>query len=262
MATILVRRTTKILVLNPNSSQAMTHGLEEAIRAVDLNQSTEVYTYTAPAASPASINDGEDIRTSTEVVTAHLAETGLLKQYDAVLVACYSDHPLVGILSTKEGQFGTPAVTGIFEASILACLALLPPGKKWGIVTTGKFWDEHLTQGVNRFLGTGPMDVNAKFAGVETTGLEAGDFHGGVAPDVVRQKLREATARLFDKGDVECVVMGCAGMAGLEDILRSVAVDKFGATQARELLVVDGVKAGLGVLEQSIRNKRAFSGAK
>jgi len=192
------------------------------------------------------------------VVESDLAETGLLKQYDAVIVACFSVHPLVGMLAEKEGEFGRLAVTGIFEASVLTCLSLLRPGKKWGIVTTGKFWEEHLSVGVNHFLGTEAHGANSKFAGVETTGLTAGDFHGGLDPEVVRQKLRDATGRLLEQGDVECVVMGCAGMAGLEEIIRSVAVDKYGAAEAKQLLVIDGVRAGLGLLEQMMRNKRAF----
>lgn len=224
-------------------------------------QSTRVCTYTAPAPSPKSINDDDDLRTSAQVVVADAEEGGLFDPYDAVLVACYSVHPLVSLLAEKEGESNLLAVTGIFEASILACLALLRPGKKWGIVTTGKFWEEHLTQGVTRFLGTTAEDANARFAGVESTGLEAGDFHGD-SPDMVQHKLGEATARLLDRGDVECIVMGCAGMAGLEDIIRSAAVDKLGAAKASELLIVDSVKAGVGVLEQAVHNKRTFRGAK
>jgi len=192
------------------------------------------------------------------VVEEDLDKTGLLKHYDAVLVACFSVHPLVGKLAEKDGEFGRLAVTGIFEASVLASLSLLRPGKKWGIVTTGKFWEEHLIQGANRFWGRESDELNDKFAGVETTGLNAGDFHGGVDPEVVTRKLREATGRLLDRGDLECVIMGCAGMAGLEEIIRSVATEKYGPARAKELLVVDGVRAGIGLLEQMTRNKRAF----
>ena len=37
MTTNFVRRTTKILVLNPNSSVSMTHGVEKAIGSMDLS---------------------------------------------------------------------------------------------------------------------------------------------------------------------------------------------------------------------------------
>ncbi|KAL2136987.1 hypothetical protein VTI74DRAFT_11169 [Chaetomium olivicolor] len=259
MDTPAVRRNSKILVLNPNSSSAMTQGLVEAISGMDRAPYTEVDTYTAPS-GPASINDGDDVQRSTEVVEQHVKGLRVLEQYDAVLVACFSVHPLVGRLAALDGAHGKILVTGIFEASILACLSLLPPGKKWGIVTTGAFWKDHLTQGVNVFLGTQPQSSNTKFAGVETTGLNAGDFHGGVEPTVVEAKLKEATIRLLEKGDVDCVVMGCAGMAGLEEIIRSVAIEKYGAEQGNQLLIVDGVRAGIGLLEQMVRNRRAFQG--
>lgn len=38
MTTHFVRQTTRILVLNPNSSASMTHGVEEAIRGMNLPQ--------------------------------------------------------------------------------------------------------------------------------------------------------------------------------------------------------------------------------
>lgn len=175
-----------------------------------------------------------------------------------MLVACFSVHPLVGRLAHLDGAQGNFAVTGIFEASILACLSLLTPQRKWGIVTTGSFWEDHLARGVNVFLGAHPKSRNYKFAGVETTGLTAGDFHGGAEPAVIREKLREATRRLLAKGDVECVVMGCAGMAGLEEIIRSVALEEYGLDQGGRLLVIDGVMAGIGLLEQMVCNRRAF----
>ncbi|KAK4121172.1 hypothetical protein N657DRAFT_682834 [Parathielavia appendiculata] len=252
------KRWNRILVINPNSSKAMTHGLEKAIPR-DVSEWTMVDTYTAPESSPASINNGEDLIKSAHEVDSDVKSTGILKKYDAVLVACFSVHPLVGMLAEREGKYGRLAVTGIFEASILTCLSLLRPGKKWGIVTTGKFWEDHLTQGINHFLGTSSHDANTKFAGVESTGLNAGDFHGGVKPEVIRQKLREATARLLEKGDVECVVMGCAGMAGLEEIIRSVAAEQYGPEKANQLFVVDGVAAGTRLLEMTTRDRRAFS---
>lgn len=192
---------------------------------------------------------------------------GKLADYDAVLVACYSVHPLVQRLARANPHL---AVTGIFEASVLATLSLLGPplvsdgdgggeeSRMWGVVTTGKFWEAHLSDGVKHLLGQKREETNFKFGGVESTGLNAGDFHGGVDPAVVRQKLKEATQRLLSKGPVECVVMGCAGMAGLEDIIRDATKEKFGKEQADKLFVVDGVLAGVGLLEQTVKNRRLF----
>ncbi|KAH8896465.1 hypothetical protein GQ53DRAFT_16156 [Thozetella sp. PMI_491] len=258
MTTRPIERTIKILVVNPNSSHDMTHGIERAIRGLDLALSTQISTYTAPPESPASINDGDDVECSARAVSRNLAEADILKDYDAVLVACFSVHPLVHQLA-GDGRLGT----GIFEASILASLSLLSEparGGKWGIVTTGKFWERHLSDGVTAFLGGDPAEANARFAGVESTGLNAGDFHGDLDPAVVRQRLVEATGRLLDRGNVECVVMGCAGMAGLDEIIRSVAIEKYGE-RGRAVYIVDGITAGVGLLEQMVRNKRIFQGA-
>lgn len=201
---------------------------------------------------------------SAEVVYQNLQ--GKLGEYDAVLVACFSVHPLVHALA-RDAPHAT--VTGIFEASVLACLPLLSPpipgdgkeGEKpmsWGIVTTGKFWEKHLSDGVKEFLGQERGDANHKFAGVQSTGLDAGDFHGGVDPVVIRQKLEEATARLLSSARVECVVMGCAGMAGLEEIIRSVARREYGKSAGDKVFIVDGIKAGIGLLEQTVRNRKMF----
>ena len=216
-------------------------------------QSTEIYAYTAPSESPASINDGDDVDHSAEIVFKNLQETDILRDFDAVLVACFSVHPLVARIAQAYRHL---VVTGIFEAGILASLSLLPHvSTTWGIVTTGKYWEKHLSDGVYTFLGD--ESTNKRFAGVETTGLNAGDFHGGVDPAVIREKLRQATKKLLDRGS-GAVIMGCAGMAGLEDIIREVATEERGAQGGKNLLVIDGVKAGVGILEQGVRNKRLF----
>ncbi|KAI1778498.1 Asp/Glu/hydantoin racemase [Hypoxylon cercidicola] len=254
-------RPTKILVLNPNSSKAMTDGMKTVIDAVDLPYSTEVYTYTGPADAPASINDDEDIEQSTKAVLEDLDDSDFRNQgYDGVLVACFSVHPLVANLQTDQSR--PVAITGIFEASVLAAVSLLRRGETWGIVTTGKFWEEHLDAGVLDFLGVDRGAHDSKFVGVVSTGLNASDFHHGVDPEVVRKKLKEATQHLFrKKGLVTCIVMGCAGMAGLEEIIRSAVSELAGNTFAYSMLhVIDGVRAGIMQVDNMIRHQRLRPG--
>lgn len=207
--------------------------------------------YTAPKESPASIDNADHIKASTQVVWANLEATSILEDYDGVLVACYSKHDLVQKIQTALP--GLP-VTGIFEASLLASLPLVRPGRGWGIVTTGKFWEAHLADAIGSFLGTG----SDGFLGVQSTGLVAGDFHGDVPPDVIRDKLKAATKRLLAEGDPDCILMGCGGMAGLEEVIRTAVREEQGERTAKDVYVVDGVRAGVGVLEQMVRNKRMF----
>ncbi|CRK14818.1 hypothetical protein BN1723_017406, partial [Verticillium longisporum] len=158
-----------------------------------------------------SIDNGEHIESSTEIVLKDLAHSGELEKYDGVLVACYSVHTLVDRLSRQYGD--RLAVTGIFEASILTATALLPqtivgaPPSQWGIVTTGSFWEKHLADGVTGYLGQIGGGGNTKFKGVVSSGLTAGDFHH-VSPEEVKAKLEEATRKLLGDG-------GAVGTAGL-----------------------------------------------
>lgn len=217
-----------------------------------------MYTYTGPSASPPSINDGHDVQNSTEAV---LDDFDVHAKYSGIVIACFSVHPLVPELQKRTGP--NCAVTGIFEASVLAAVSLLEPNQKWGIVTTGKFWEDHLSNGVKEFLGANHEDKNTKFAGVESTGLNASDFHHGVDPAIVRRKLKEATRRLLAKGQVHVIVMGCAGMAGLEDIIREAASDDQGEEFAYSTLhVIDGVRAGVMQVDHMIRNQRLRPGRK
>ena len=219
--------------------------------------------FTAPLESPGSIDNGDDVELSAEVVYKNLTETKLLDQYDAVLVACFSVHPLVHRLAEQQGVRGKLQVIGIFEAGILTALTLLPKAVtpsgtplKWGIVTTGKFWEAHLERGVEEFLGFPLGAANAKFAGVVSTGLNAGDFHDG-DPSVIKEKLTEAAKKLFQSARVHCVIMGCAGMAGLGEIIRQAAVEEYGEV-GDDVFIIDGVRAGVALLEQTVRSRSAF----
>ncbi|KAI3326376.1 Asp/Glu/hydantoin racemase [Xylariaceae sp. AK1471] len=259
MSTTLVRgRGSKILLLNPNSSSSMTDGMKAVINDIDLPYSTEVYTYTGPSGSPTSINDGHDIQKSRDTV---LGDFNTHNEYNGIVVACFSVHPLVPELQSLSGSHCV--VTGIFEASVLTAISLLETGQKWGIVTTGKFWEDHLSDGVKTFLGANVEDGNNKFAGVESTGLNASDFHNGVDPAIVRHKLKKATKRLLAIGQVHVIVMGCAGMAGLEDIIREAASDECGEEFAYSTLhIIDGVRAGVMQVDHMIRNQRLRPGGK
>ncbi|KAK8099660.1 uncharacterized protein PG998_012901 [Apiospora kogelbergensis] len=256
-------RPVRILVLNPNSSKSMTEGLIPVINSVDLGPGVEVHTFTAPAPAPASINNAEDIAASLAPALNQVVDDDCY-QWDGILVACFSVHPLLQAFADRA----LGPATGIFEAGVRAATMLTSHqrngrwGDRWGIVTTGKFWEEHLRRGVVCEL-TGdpdtPLGPKSRFAGVESTGLNASDFHHGVDPAVVTEKIKDATKRLLTRSTtrVTCIVMGCAGMAGLEDTIRSAASEVYDDRFAYGILhVVDGVRAGLVQINQMIKDER------
>lgn len=81
------------------------------------------------------------------------------------------------------------------------------------------------------------------FAGVRTCGLDAGQLHGH---GEVEERVKDAAAGFVHGTDkVGVVILGCAGMAGMEDWVREVV--------GEGVRVVDGVKAGVGVLQALVR---------
>ena len=183
-------------------------------------------------------------------------------EYDGFLVACYSHHPLVGRLKVEIKSWARDNpnrhrkfVLGIFEASILHALALTADEAHdgaWGIITTGVVWETLLSTGVEIFLAS--VKGGKTFRGVESTGLNATELHEK-SKDEVEKRIQEATKRLLIqpgyKRAVRVVCLGCAGMAGLESAVKTASTQNGYAKD--ELMVVDGVKAGILMLHSLLR---------
>jgi Asp/Glu/hydantoin racemase len=70
---------------------------------------------------------------------------------------------------------------------------------------------------------------------------------------VVRKKMMDATKRLVRNRDVKVICLGCAGMAGLDSLVEDALVEELGEEEAGCVLILDGVKAGIGLLESLLR---------
>ncbi|WPG99814.1 hydantoin racemase (Dcg1) like protein [Acrodontium crateriforme] len=87
------RRPWSILVINPNTTQAMTDALIPLIEGLNFDPILTKFTFfTAPSGVP-SINNEADAKESARhclptLITNHLAN------HDAFLICCYSAHPL------------------------------------------------------------------------------------------------------------------------------------------------------------------------
>ncbi|USP81866.1 hypothetical protein yc1106_09140 [Curvularia clavata] len=185
-----------ILIINPNSTEQMTNGLKPLVDALQFKETAHEY-FTAPS-GPKSINNEEDAAESVKHCLPALQQDHLTR-HDGFLVACYSQHPLVPILKEQsEIRNAQKPVTGIFEASVSTSLQLIHPEEKFGIVSTGKVWETILSDATIAFLGTG-SEASKRFAGVETTGLNATDLHDAPAEEV-RKRMKDAVKRLLKKG--------------------------------------------------------------
>lgn len=151
---------------------------------------------------------------------------------------------------SKVREKGKP-VTGIFEGSVSTALQIIKPDEKFGIVSTGKVWEKILSEAVEDFLGT-DTKASGRFAGVETTGLNATELHDAPAEEV-RKKMKDATKRLVRKGQVGAICLGCAGMAGMNEMVREACVEELGEDKGKKVRIIDGVAAGAAWLEGAIR---------
>lgn len=198
-----------------------------------------------------SINNEHDAAISTHACLPALKEH--LTTHDAFLVCCYSHHPLVSHLRSLlagNDNGSRQLVTGIFETSIASTLQLLSqPPEKFGIVSTGAQWTEILGAAVADLFGTA---ASSRYAGTETTGMDADQLHQLPKADV-ESAMKEATKRLLRKGDVKAVCLGCAGMAGLDVVVREACVEELGGGEGARVRIVDGVVAGVCFLEGALR---------
>src|SRR5437773_6625142 len=78
----------------------------------------------------------------------------------------------------------------------------------------------------------------------------------------VRKRMMGATKRLLSKG-VAVICVGCAGIAGMDRIVRDACVQELGEEQGLKVRIIDGVKSGQVALEglvkvSVIQNQESF----
>jgi allantoin racemase len=209
---------TRLLVVNPNTSATMTETIRESASSAARAIGVDIDTLCA-ANGPPSIESRFD-----EIVSAYWTLDCVMQvapQYDGVVVACYGPHPAIeGIREATD----LPTL-GIMEASVLYAL---PLGSTFSIVTTSPRWQPLLEDGIV-LLG-----VESRCASVRSSSLAVLDLDRLPPAEVCARLAAEAKAAVEEDG-AEVILLGCAGMAGLQE---SVAV-------AAGVPVVDAVWAGV-----------------
>ena len=209
---------TRLLVVNPNTSREMTHTIRLSAEAAAGAIGVEVDAV-CPANGPESIEGRFD-----EIVSAYWTLDCVMQmvdQYDGVVVACYGPHAAIdGIREATDAP-----TMGIMEASILYAL---PLGSRFGIVTTSPRWRPLLEEGL-KLLG-----IESRCASVRSSGLAVLDLDRLARTEVCARLADEARAAVEQDG-AEVILLGCAGMAGLQEAVAS----------AVHVPVVDSVWAGV-----------------
>jgi Asp/Glu/hydantoin racemase len=185
--------TERILVINPNSTEVVTRGIDEACVPLRMTGGPVIDCVTLKEGPP-GIESQQDV----DGVVAPMLKLikGKEKQYAAFVVACYSDP---GLHSLREAT--KKPVLGISECGILTALTL---GHKFGVIAI-------LQQSIARHMRyMGALGVMDRLAGERPVGLRVTELSNS---EKTFARMVTVGATLRDADGANVVVMGCAGMA-------------------------------------------------
>ena len=192
-----------ILVVNPNSTQAVTDGIDRALAPLRMAGGPTFECVTLSEGPP-----GIESQRDVDGVIAPLGRLIASRSEDcaAFVIACYSDP---GLHSAREVT--AKPVLGISECGVLTALTL---GQRFGVIAIlAASIPRHL-----RYLGA--MGVVDRLAAELPVGLQVTEL---ADPQRTRQRMVDCGRRLVDEHGAHVIVMGCAGMAQyrgpLEDAL-------------------------------------------
>lgn len=215
----------RILIINPNTTEAMTNDIAKAARLVSLPDT--VIVARNPKTGPASIQGPEDGDAALPGLR-HVFSDAMMEEidFDAVIVACFDD------TGVEELKLRSPIpVIGIGEAAFhVACLL----GGTFSTVTTLPISVPIIEANIARYgFQARSSKVRASNVPVLSVGTETA---AAIA--------EEAKIALAEDG-CSTIVLGCAGMADLAP------------TMSRELdvPVIDGVAAAVSLCETLARLK-------
>ncbi|KAL4804636.1 carbon-nitrogen hydrolase [Aspergillus unguis] len=217
----------RILLVNPNATKSMTDKCLEMVRPT-LPSDVSVEGFTSPHPAPTAIEGSLDATLST--AAAIRAVLPVAHQYDAFLVACYSEHPLIKAL---REELDAPGV-GIMEASLFAARTL---GGRFGIVVTSPRSAVLHTDSIRNY-GFEGFSVGVESCGLGVLGLET------KGEDVVLGAMCNAAKELVKRG-ADTITLGCAGMTKLKTAVEEAV--------GPDVQVIDGVVAGVQHLAGILR---------
>src|SRR5579883_2436785 len=181
----------RILVINPNSNEEVTKGLDEALAPLRFTEGPEIICTTL-AEGPIGIETQEDV----ERVTLPLRKLVSSRDADAYIIACYSDP---GLQVCREA---TPRpVFGINECGVLTALSR---GDRFGVIAIKqRSIRRHL-----RYLRQ--MGLMERLANERPLDMNVAETASGAN---TLAKMIAAGKDLRDADGADVIVMGCAGMA-------------------------------------------------
>ncbi|MBX8515458.1 aspartate/glutamate racemase family protein [Pseudomonas cichorii] len=213
----------RIQVINPNTSDAMTHKIGLAAQAI-ARPGTQIIAC-SPDDGPVSIEGHFDEAIATLGVLEEVRK-GREQQVDAHIIACFGDP---GLLAARE--YATAPVIGIAEAAFHMAGLI---ATRFAVVTTlsrTRIIAEHLLQ---RY-GFSELCTSVRCIDLPVLALEES------GPELIERMIEQAR-RARDEEGAGAIVLGCGGMADLPRQL----------SEAIGLPVVEGVSAAVKLAESLV----------
>ena len=215
--------TERIIVINPNSTQAVTNGIDKAMEPLRISGGPAIECVTLKEGPP-----GVETQAHVESVVQPLCRLIAERDADAsaFVIACYSDP---GLHVAREAT--AKPVLGIAESGMLTALTR---GEMFGVISI-------LPASIPRHLRyVRVMGLWSRFAGDMAIGLSVVELSDEAR---VLERMKAVGARLRDEQGAHVLVMGCAGMARFRaEVEDAVGIPVIEPTQAAVALAIGAVR--------------------
>lgn len=219
----------RLLLLNGNTSQAMTDRLAVAARAI-VRPDTEIIPVTGRFGAEVIASRAAYAIAGHAVLDAYAqAWAAYGNGIDAVVLACFGDP---GLAALKDVA-GVPCF-GMAEAG---CRAAAAQAQRFSIITGGAAWGPMLTE------YAASLGLADQLASVRV--LEADGGQIGANPEAAREAIYQAAMKAITEDGAELIVLGGAGMvAQIEPLAARVSVP-----------VIDGLTPAIRMAEAAAGQK-------
>jgi Asp/Glu/hydantoin racemase len=213
----------RILVINPNSTEAVTRGIDQAVEPLRMSGGPAIDCVTLKEGPP-----GIETQQHVDSVVQPLLNLVRAKEaeYAAFVIACYSDP---GLHSVREAT--QKPVLGISECGILTALTL---GHRFGVIAI-------LEKSIPRHLRyVGALGVTERLAGELAVGIPVVELSN---EEKTFRRMVEVGKALRERHGADVVVMGCAGMARYRKPLQDeIGIPVVEPTQAAVAMAIGRVR--------------------
>lgn len=214
----------RIVVINPNSSQVVTDGIDEAMAPLRFADGPQIDCLTLAEGPP-----GIECQRHADSVVGPICD--LIRREDnradAFVIACFGDP---GLQSARETTH--KPVVGIAEASYAAALQL---GEKFGVIAIL----ENSARRQQRYVRQ--LGLGERYAASLPVGLGVTELEG----DSVAERMISVGRKLIEDHGADVLILGCAGMARQrEPVERSLGMPVIDPSQAAAAQAIAAVRLG------------------